>query len=311
MILESEQGVKGVGTMGNFICIDVGGTSIKYGLATKDGSFISKGNILTEAKKDGGYGILDKIKKIVNSFINGNEVLGICISTAGMVDPNKGEIVFSLEELIPNYTGMKLKEEIENEFNIKCHVENDVNCAGLGEAWLGAGKEKSSVVCLTIGTGIGGCIILNGKLFHGFSNCAGEVGYMNINGESFQRQASTTTLVENVAKAKGIDKCLINGETIFKLAKENDEDAIKEIDSLVNILAIGIGNICYMINPEVIILGGGIMSQQEYLRPRLDRALKENLIERVYLSTKLEFAKLQNDAGMLGALYNFLDREKI
>lgn len=295
--------------MGKFICIDIGGTSIKYGLATREGTFITKGNVQTEAKKEGGYGILDKVEKIVNNFINNSDIDGVCISTAGMVDPYTGEIVYALEDLIPNYTGMNLKLEIENRFNIKCHVENDVNCAGLGEAWLGSGLDKSSIVCLTIGTGIGGCIIIDNKLLSGFSNSAGEVGYMNVNGESFQKRGSTTSLVENVAKRKAITTESINGEMIFKLAKENDPIAIEEIDKVVNVLAVGIANICYIVNPEVVILGGGIMAQKEYLKPKLEKALKENLIDRVYRNTKLEFAKLKNDAGMLGALFNFLDRE--
>ena len=84
-----------------------------------------------------------------------------------MVDPVEGKILFALEELIPNYKDMQLKKEVEKEFNIKCEVENDVNCAGLGEMWLGAGRGATSSICLTIGTGIGGCIIINNKLING------------------------------------------------------------------------------------------------------------------------------------------------
>lgn len=294
--------------MKKFICIDVGGTSIKYGLSNEIGEFIHKDSIDTEALKKGGPGILEKIKTISKKYIENNDIEGICISTAGMVDPKEGKVVYALEHLIPGYTGMEIKSEVEKEFNIRCEVENDVNCAGLGETWLGAGQNAKSSVCLTIGTGIGGCIILNNKLVHGFSNCAGEVGYMNINGESFQDLASTGSLVRKVARIKNISKEDINGKIIFEMAKNNDKDCLNEINNMVKSLAIGIANICYMINPEVVILGGGIMAQEEFLKPRIDKELKEILVERVYENTKVEFAKRKNDAGMIGALYNFLSQ---
>lgn len=293
--------------MEKYICIDIGGTSIKYGVALENGDIIEKSSMDTEAREKGGPGILNKIKRIVNMYIGNYEIRGICISTAGMVDPKEGKIVYALEHLIPEYTGMEIKKEIEKEFKIRCEVENDVNCAGLGETWLGAGKNAKSSICMTIGTGIGGCVILNNKLVHGFSNSAGEVGYMNINGESFQDVASTTSLVKKVAKIKNIPEQDINGKIIFDMAKNNDEDSLKAIDNMVKSLAIGISNVCYVINPEVVILGGGIMAQEEFLRPRIDKALKEVLVPKVYENTKIEFAKRQNDAGMIGALYNFLN----
>ncbi|AXU28237.1 TPA: ROK family protein [Clostridioides difficile] len=294
--------------MKNYVCIDVGGTSIKYGFIREDGLIIDKSSLDTEAKEKGGEGILSKIKDIVKNYIKENEISGVCISTAGMVDPVEGKILFALEELIPNYKGMQLKKEVEKEFNIKCEVENDVNCAGLGEMWLGAGRGATSSICLTIGTGIGGCIIINNKLINGFSNSAGEVGYMNINGSSFQELASTSSLIKKVAKIKNLNENDLNGKIIFDLAKNNDEDCLKELDNMIKSLAVGIANICYVINPEVVILGGGIMAQEKFLKPKIDKALKEVLIERVYKNTNIEFAKRQNDAGMLGALYNFLNK---
>ena len=97
----------------------------------------------------------------------------------------------------------------------------------------------------------------------------------------------------------------LNGKIVFELAKENDKDCLEEIDNMVKDLAIGISNICYIINPQVVILGGGIMAQEEFLKPKIEK-------ESIYKNTKLEFAKQKNDAGMLGALYNFLQkRDKV
>lgn len=294
--------------MRNFVCIDVGGTSIKYGVIEENGNIITKNSMDTEALEKGGSGILEKIKYIVRNYIETYKIDGVCISTAGMVDSTEGKIVFGLEHLIPGYTGMEIKKEVESEFNIRCEVENDVNCAGLGETWLGSGKESTSSVCLTIGTGIGGCIILDKKLIHGFNNSAGEVGYMNVMGANFQDIASTTSLIKKVAKRKNIDEKNINGKIIFEMAKSNDKDCLKEIDNMIKSLAVGISNICYILNPQVVILGGGIMAQEDFLKPKLQKALKDTLIDNVYKNTTLEFAKMQNDAGMLGALYNFLQK---
>lgn len=295
--------------MKKFICIDIGGTSIKYGILRETGIIIEKGNMDTNALKEGGQGIFEKIKYIISKYLKNYEVEAVCISTAGMVDPKDGNILFALEHLIPGYTGMEIKKEVEREFNIRCEVENDVNCAGLGEMWLGAGKGASSSVCLTIGTGIGGCIIINNELIHGFSNSAGEIGYMKINGEDFQNVASTTSLVKRVARLKNIAEENINGKMIFDMAKNKDQDCLKEIDYMIKSLAIGIANLSYIINPEVIILGGGIMAQEQFLKPKIEEALRKELIKTVYENTRIEFAKRQNDAGMIGALYNFLNKK--
>lgn len=295
--------------MKKFICIDIGGTSIKYGILRETGIIIEKGNMDTDALKEGGQGIFEKIKYIISKYLKNYEVEGICISTAGMVDPKDGKILFALEHLIPGYTGMEIKKEVEKEFNIRCEVENDVNCAGLGEMWLGAGKGASSSVCLTIGTGIGGCIIINNELIHGFSNSAGEIGYMKINGEDFQNVASTTSLVKRVSRLKNIAEENINGKMIFDMAKNKDQDCLKEIDYMIKSLAIGIANLSYIINPEVIILGGGIMAQEQFLKPKIEEALRKELIITIYKNTRIEFAKRQNDAGMIGALYNFLNKK--
>ncbi|MGL5650654.1 MAG: ROK family protein [Paraclostridium sp.] len=295
--------------MNKFICIDIGGTSIKYGILRETGIIIEKGNMDTNALKEGGQGIFEKIKCIISKYLKNYEVEGICISTAGIVDPKDGKLLFALEHLIPGYTGMEIKKEVEKEFNIRCEVENDVNCAGLGEMWLGAGKGASSSVCLTIGTGIGGCIIINNELIHGFSNSAGEIGYMKINGEDFQNVASTTSLIKRVARSKNIAEEDIDGKMIFDIAKNKDQDCLKEIDYMIKSLAIGIANLSYIINPEVIILGGGIMAQEQFLKPKIEEELRKELIKTIYENTRIEFAKRQNDAGMIGALYNFLNKK--
>lgn len=286
-----------------FVVIDIGGTSIKYGVINKEGILIETNDRDTEAYK-GGLSIIDKIKEIINEIRINNDISGICISTAGMVCPKEGKITYA-GPTIPNYAGVEVKRILEEEFNLPCSVENDVNCAALGEFFDGAGKETNSMVCLTIGTGIGGAIIIEGKILHGFSNSAGEIGYMMINGEQIQNIASTTALVRNVALRKGVDVKSIDGRYVLDNYENGDLICKEEVEKLADNLALGISNIVYAVNPEVVVLGGGIMAREEIFKPLIEKSLKKYLIESVYNNTRIEFAKLKNTAGMKGAFYNF------
>lgn len=291
-----------------YVSIDIGGTSIKHGILDKNIKFITSGEIATEAQK-GGKNILEKVINIVSEYKKEYTLSGICISTAGMVDCEKGEIIHA-SDLIPNYTGTQIKKTLEDIFSIPCEVENDVNCAGLAEYFSGSAKGTSISLCLTIGTGIGGSIIINDRVFHGFSGSACEVGYMNMFKGKFEDLGATSILVKKVAKLKNCSENHIDGKLIFEMAKNNDEDCIKAIDEMVDILGMGIANICYVINPEVVVLGGGIMAQKDYLYDKIRLSLDKYLIPTISSKTKLEFAKNQNKAGMLGAYYNFISIHK-
>ena len=292
----------------NYVCIDIGGTSIKYGVINEELDFLVTNEMDTEAKK-GGQNILNKIIQIVSIYKDDYKIEGICISTAGMVDCEKGEIIYA-SSLIPNYTGTKIKSVIEEKFNIQCEVENDVNCAALAEHFAGGAKGSNISLCLTIGTGIGGAIIINNEVYHGAFGSGGEVGYMNMMGSTFQELGASSVLVKKVAKMKEISEKDINGKYIFDKAKEGDIDCIKAIDELIEVLGQGIANICYIINPEVVVLGGGIMAQKEYLYDKIRSSMDKNLISFIGNKTRLEFAVNENKAGMLGSYFNFRNMQK-
>lgn len=291
--------------MSNYICIDIGGTSIKYGVLDGDARFQTSGDMDTEAIS-GGPSIMEKVFSIIEKYRDEYLPEGVCISTAGMVDWKNGEILYAAPHLIPEYTGMKIKKMVEERYRIPCEVENDVNCAGLAESFAGAAKDAGVSLCLTIGTGIGGAVIIDHKVFHGFSGSACEVGYMHLPGGAFQDLGASSILVKNVALEKGITD--IDGKWIFNHAKAGDEICIRAIDEMADVLGMGIANICYVINPEIVVLGGGIMAQKEYLYGRIRKAMDKYLIPQVARATKLSFAENQNQAGMLGAFYNFKNR---
>lgn len=127
--------------MGKYIAIDIGGTNIKYGLIDDTDTLLEAHEIPTEAHK-GGPEILRKVKGIVASYLEQTSVAGICISSAGMVDPDKGEIFYAGPQ-IPNYAGTQFKKVVEETFAVPCEIENDVNCAGLAEVMSGSGKERT------------------------------------------------------------------------------------------------------------------------------------------------------------------------
>ena len=297
-----------------YICIDIGGTSIKYGVLSEKGEIFIDGTVSTKVTEKENF-ILSDVKKLIRNILDeyrNYEIKGICVSTAGVVNPEKGEIAYA-GPTIPKYTGTKIKEELEKEFSISCEVENDVNCAGLGEYWKGAGKGSKSMVCLTIGTGVGGSVILDGKLLNGIGYTAGEIGYMDVNGNYIQNIASSKYLVEKVQKEKvekeGITDA-ITGVDIFELAKKGDEICIAGINEIISNLAVGVRNIIYLLNPEVIVIGGGITAQKEYLEEKIRKEVNDGMISDMFRKTRIELAQQGNQAGLLGALYNFLNKNK-
>ena len=287
----------------NYLCIDIGGTSIKYALFNREGEKVSEVFQTPTIKDETSNQILPTVLKLVEQFKD--QIRGVAISSAGVVDAN-GNIAYA-GYTIPGYTNTPIKEQVESTFGIPCTVENDVNCACLGEVWKGSAQNVSSAVMLTIGTGVGGAVYLKNDLWTGISYTAGEIGYMLIQGKYFQDLASTTALLESYEQ-KTYEK--VDGKMLFELAKGMNYYAIEAVHEQMNYLAEGLVNICYLLNPEKIILGGGIMAQKDYIMPILERSLNGKIVDKRFLTTKIEAATLDNDAGMLGALYHFLQKEE-
>lgn len=294
--------------MKSYLCIDIGGTAIKYGIYNDKGKEKQDVSSILTTQTAKGTEIMDTLFEIVSLAKRTYTLSGICISSAGVVDSELGRIIYS-GYTIPNYTGTEIKSILEQKFDIRCEVENDVNCACLGEFWQGAGRGARSLACLTVGTGIGGALMLGGHLIHGYSYTAGEIGYMNISEQNFQDLASTTSLIKRVTERKNLaNEEKLNGKIIFELAKQGDIICNEEIDFMVEKLVVGIANILYLFNPEVLVLGGGIMAQKEFLEGKINIALANKIVDPLFNQTKLKFAEKGNDAGMLGALYHFRNK---
>ena len=286
----------------NILAIDIGGTMIKYGLVSSDGEILSTDKIETEAEK-GLENILNKIDNIFKRYKENNPV-GIAVSGTGQINGIIGKVIGG-NPIIPNWIGTNLVKILEKKYNLPAVLENDVNCVALGEKWIGAGKDLKNFICLTIGTGIGGGIILNNQLFRGENFVAGEFGHTLIKKGEFEQFASTTALIRLVKERTGKT---LNGKEIFDLEKKEIVEYQEVISEWIENLTDGLSSIVYCFNPANIILGGGVIGQGEALINRI----KNSLFKKIGLQFKEKLniiqAKLGNNAGMIGASYLLLEK---
>jgi glucokinase len=285
-------------------CYDIGGTSIKYGIVNTEGIILKKGNFPTpgeNCKKTVPQKLVENTNELSKEF----EIESIGVSTAGYVDNASGVITFNLN--LPDYSGCRLAELVKKGTGIKTHVENDANAAALGEMWLGAGRKYKSFACITVGTGIGGAVVLNRKLYVGSHGYAGEMGDIRVASigkglgvqAAIDNCASTRGLLENFEKISGKK---INGIELMELVKNNGPNAIKAYNKFLNNLVTGIINVVSILDTEAVIIGGGISAQGDFFFNKLNRVFKNNALP-VYSIVKIVKAELENDAGLLGACY--------
>ena len=286
----------------NILAIDIGGTMIKYGLVSSDGEILSTNKIETEAEK-GLENILNKIDNIFKRYKENNPV-GVAVSGTGQINGIIGKVIGG-NPIIPNWIGANLVKILEEKYNLPAVLENDVNCVALGEKWIGAGKNLKNFICLTIGTGIGGGIILNNQLFRGENFVAGEFGHILIKKGEFEQFASTTALIRLV---KERTRKTLNGKEIFDLEKKEIVEYQEVISEWIENLTDGLSSIVYCFNPANIILGGGVIGQGEALINRIKNSLFKKIGSQFKEKLNIIQAKLGNNAGMIGASYLLLEK---
>lgn len=282
--------------------IDIGGTQIKYGILNERIEKMTPlGKINTNTGEE-NFSLLTRIHYIIRKVKEKYSVSGIAISSAGVIEPEIGTVLYANAN-IPNYIGTKIKYELEKIYDVPCSVENDVNCALLGELHFGELQNIQNALMITIGTGVGGSIYLNGEVFHGQSFSAGEIGYSYLGNDNIESVASARALVNKVQQRMG--DFTIDGFWVFEQAKQGNIICIEEIDKFTDALVKIIINNISLLNPEVVILGGGIMEQKEYLSQKINQKFKFYQNDYVRSRTIIHFATLGNQAGMLGAYQHF------
>lgn len=288
-----------------YLAFDIGGTAIKYGVVDDSGQIHLHDAMDTEAYL-GGPSIIQKvIQKGKELLQHRKNIVGIAISSAGQIDVAKGKVI-GAGETIPHYKGIEIKQLIEEALNLPVEVQNDVNSAALCEQWLG-GHDTENFLTLTIGTGVGGAIILQNELYTGHTYSAGEWGYMNIEGEPFEKVASVTGLIDMMTEEVGDHH--LNGEMIFAKYEQGHPAAQKAVKRFYKHLGIGISNLLYIFNPEKVVIGGGISKRGNKFLQEVQEAVKEHTAENIYNNSEIVLAKHANHSGMLGAVYHFMNKQ--
>lgn len=292
--------------MKEYIAFDIGGTQIKYGIISEAGRVLKRKTVATEIHL-GGEQIIQKLILLSKKLMNEHTIAGIGISTAGIVDINKG-IVTGGADHIPGYSTIPIIDRLQEILKVPVSIDNDVNCAAFGEKWNGSVREKENFIMLTIGIGVGGAIFIDGELYRGHSFSAGEWGNMLIEGKTFEEVASISGLIRLVRKYKG--KGEWNGRTIFELYDKGDREVAQAVGIFFKHLAIGISNLAYIFNPETIIIGGGITDRGNEFLKEVKEEVSKYLNQEIYNNCEIELAQNGNCAGMIGAIYHLLHHHK-
>lgn len=286
----------------NLAAIDIGGTTIK--IATwKDNQLQDKHAIDTPKDLNGFYKALTEE---VNKIKKDTKIEGVAISSPGAVNKKTGIIGGS--SAIPYIHNFKIVDKLEKRFGLPVSIENDANSAALGELAEGSGKGCDSMAFFVIGTGIGGALIINQKVWHGAHLFSGEFGYMIMGAHTLSELASPVAMANRYNERTGKH---LDGKTIFELADKDDPVASDERQTLIHALAVAIYNIQHSFDPEKIVLGGGISNNPELiplLNKEIDR-LRDGL-DLVTLKPDIVLCKLKSDANLRGAVADFEQNAK-
>ena len=301
-----------------YIGIDLGGTFIKGGIVDEKGEIVKFARVPTQSSQPAEF-VLNDIERLIEDLKEGfdGEISGIGMGIPGLVDGTNSNVVIA-----PNlhWKNVPVADRFAKKFGCKVKLSNDANVAGLGEARFGPGAKYKTSVFLTLGTGVGGAIIIDGKLYEGNACAGAEIGHMIIraggnqcacgNKGCYETYASASALVRETKKAMQADKSSkmwevgsldnVNGKTAFDYY-EIDLTAKKAIDEYVENLTIGIINIANIFRPEAVILGGGVAKQGENLTDRVDKLLKAGIFAGTLGPEVKVLSASLKEAGVVGA----------
>lgn len=308
-----------------YIGIDLGGTKIAAGIVDEEGGIVFKDSMPTCRARTTDEIIHDMcmlVKKLMSeSGLTDADIYSIGIGSPGSLDRNKGIIIANFNL---NFRDVRICEEIQKVISVPVYLENDANCAAIAESVAGAARGVEFAVIITIGTGIGGGIIINNKIYIGANGAGGELGHtvIHLNGENctcgrkgcWEAYSSATALIRQTKKAAsanpdskileiiGGDMEKIDAKTAFNAASLGDEAGIKVIDNYIDNLADGLANMVNIFQPNMIVIGGGVSKEGESLLVPLRKKMQGRTFFVGNLEkTRIVAAMLGNDAGIIGA----------
>lgn len=294
------------------LCFDIGGTFIKYGVIDSEGTILFQHKART-SKNDCRVTIPEQLLSIYDELKMAYAIEAISVSTAGIVNHEDGSIVYATDNLL-NYSGTKLGRILEENTALPVKVINDADSAALGELWLGAGKESKHFICITVGTGIGGAVILDGKLLGGVANRSNMIGHTVIshNGRScncglrgcFETYCSMNGLLNSYRELSGQEDIESAREVIDKV-KTGEPAALEVFAKYLDYFSTGLVNLTHILNIGHFIIGGAFAEDKELFMKPLNDLLKAKVMKPFKESIKVEAAQLENNAGIIGARYLF------
>jgi len=303
------------------IGIDLGGTSIKLGICTIDGKILGE---LEQPTPRGSYTeVLEIFRTMVDELLRSlglikDQLAGIGVGVPAFLDVEKG-FVYEIVNL--GWKNVHLKQELEKLFQLPCFVDNDANTAALGEMWLGAGRGSNQLICITIGTGIGGGLILNGRIYHGAFGMAGEIGHIPVrpvNGRPcncgghgcLETETSASAIVYYAKVAAAVPGRLkdlldeagsITAKDVIELARQGDLVSVQILDQVSYYLGLCLAQVANLLNPEKVIVGGGVSKAGDFLLEKVRDHFQKFAIKRIGETTEIVTAELGNRAGWIGA----------
>lgn len=249
----------------------------------------------------------DILHHIIQSITEQEKIIGIGIAMHGVVDVENGISLFAPNLKLNN---IPIKEELEKEFDLVVKVENDARAMALGESWFGQHGNPFSMLVVNIGSGVGAGVVVNGKLYHGANDLAGEVGHMtiDINGEicdcgnkgCLQTFATGAAIVKRANQIS--NEPIKSGEEVYKLAKNGIQEYITILEETGRIIGIGLTNLIHIINPELIVLGGGVTKSEKFLLNPIKEEIRNRGLTKNAMETKVVISSHGDDATLLGAI---------
>ena len=297
------------------LSIDIGGTAVKMGLVDHEGAIHAR-HEASVCFDHYQTPILTTVIREAQAFLarESAQIEGIGVSATGQVDDRAGAVI-GTNGKIPHYEGAQIKRDMEAAFGVPVFALNDANAAALGECFAGRAKGVQNVLMVTLGTGVGGGIVLGGKIFGGTRGIAGELGHFTLYQDGprcpcgkrgcFESYAATTALVRRAKEATG--EADMNGRIVFSRAADGDQAMLAVLSAWIDDIAAGISGLVHIFNPQMVLIGGGVSAQEALLIAPLRERVLRSVMPRFAECLQLEAATLGNDAGMIGAAKFYLD----
>jgi glucokinase len=281
------------------IGIDLGGTAIKFGCFTKDGECLQSISIPTPQPST-PENVVKAIANTIPILDPDKNCIAIGVGTPGPADA-QGRIAKVAINLV-GWNDVPLADLLETYTGLPTIIANDGNCAGLGEAWIGAGRHFRNVIMLTLGTGVGGAIVLDGKLFTGHLGTAGELGLVTLNPDGPPCNSGNQGSLEQYVSVRAIRRQTGKEPVeLGELAKKGDSEALRFWQEYGKLLGAGLTSSIYVLAPEAAIIGGGISASAEFFLPYTEAEIKRRVLPTSRVNLKLLTASLGSFAGIAGA----------